>query len=115
MHRKTLSLAAAATIAGLLLTTPALAQSCPTNVSDLASQIQEPQLQDRLYEPFDTIVAEAGGLNVAIARWQQKLSDAQADRAALSSDSPPVLTRAFDELVLILSHQLDGLQCRAGS
>jgi len=114
-HRMKHWLVAAAAFAGLLTTTPALAQSCPADVSDLRSQIQEPQLQDRLYEPLDTIISETGGLDAAIAEWQQRLSEAQADRAALSPDSSAGLTRAFDELVLILSHQLDGLRCRASS
>jgi hypothetical protein len=112
-HCTKLSLLAAAGIAGLLITTPASAQSCPADVSDLASQIQEPELQDSIYEPLDTIASNAGGLDEAIAQWRQKLSDAQANKAVLSPNSPAVLTRALDEQILILGHQLDGLRCRA--
>lgn len=88
------------------------AQTCPADLTALASQIQTPGLQARLSLPMATLVENAGGVDQAIARTQAALEDVQARRVVAVENGRS--TQALDDAILVFTKQIEALQCLKG-
>lgn len=104
-----------ATAIVLLTCGQADAQSCPTDLTGLDSQISDPGLKNVITKTFDDLIAEAGSLNAAIEDAQTKLADFQAKRAALPTDASEAEKALYDEAIIIGESRVTGLQCRLPS
>lgn len=88
------------------------AQSCPADLTALSSQIATPSLQARLSLPMTTIIANAGGVDQALARTQSALADVLARRAVAAANGRD--TRALDDSILVFTRQIEALECIKG-
>jgi hypothetical protein len=92
----------------------ARAQTCPTDLSSLAGQIQTPSLQADASMTIDQIVTAAGGLDQAIASAQQQIATLNAQKSQLPANAPAGPVQMFNDAILIVQTGLNALQCRKG-
>ncbi|HEX7761139.1 MAG TPA: hypothetical protein VF459_16655 [Caulobacteraceae bacterium] len=93
----------------------AMAQSCPANLAALSGQIQTPDLQTVLSISIDDIITQAGGLDQAIINTSQRLSRFSAIQANLGNADDDATRLYVNESVVVVTAQLQALQCRKGS
>jgi len=94
----------------------ATAQTCPSDLSSLAGQIQTPDLQPLLSMTIDQLVANAGGVSQAIDTVQQQIATLSSQQAQLAPDASPATVQFYAESLQITQAALQALQCRqAGS
>lgn len=90
---------------------PLWAADCPADLSSLAPKIHTANFAAKLGTAISKIVSDAGGLDPAIAQAKAKLSDIQSRRAQLPAGEASPVATAMDDAILILSVEIDALQC----
>ncbi len=93
----------------------AAAQSCPANLTALSGQIQTPDLQAILSVSVDDIIAQAGGLDQAITNASQRLARFSAMQTNLGNADDAATRLYINEAVVVVTAQLQALQCRKAS
>lgn len=92
--------------------TAADAQSCPTDLSAAASQLQTSRLQPLTTRTVDDVVAAAGGLEQAIAEANDLLSSLNSQLSRLPADAPPDQSVVLGDAILLIQTSLSALECR---
>ena len=104
-------------IAGALIgccAAPAHAQSCPADLTGIASQVQTPDVLAILTTPIDTIIAHDGGLDPAIATTTTRLAELQATLASLGAQDEETRQYLVDSITMFQA-ELSALNCRKGA
>ena len=102
---------AAALLAGSAIAGGAHAQSCPSDLTSMDSQISEPDLQAMLAVPMATLIANAGSSSQAIANVTAKLARATQIQANLGNADDDATKAYAADLVAVLTAQLNALNC----
>lgn len=105
-------LAALLTAAAIAQSSPALATTCPSDLTALNGQITSPHVRASLDRTFDDLVAAAGGLPAAIAKAEANVARYQRDLESLTAGSSPALVQLYEEALVVARARLAGLQCR---
>ncbi len=84
-------------------------------MAGLSSQIQTPDLQAILSVSIDDVIAQAGGLDQAITNASQRLARFSAIQANLGNADDDATRLYVNEAVVVVTAQLQALQCRKGS
>lgn len=108
------SLLALAGIALFLSTVsgPAMARSCPADLSALDAQIQTPSLRTGLTKPLDDVIQSAGGVEAAISEAKARLDQLNERQAAIPASAPAVAVRPLNEAITIIEAEIAALECR---
>lgn len=112
MKKLTLAALSLATV-GLMAPGPLWATTCPVDLSALGPQIRTAAFASKLGTPISKLVADAGGVDQAIATARAKLTDIQSRRALLQVNSAPAVP--MDDAIRILSAEIDALECLRNS
>ena len=102
-----LGLTAVLSLSGL----PALAQTCPADLSELDSEIQTPSLRVGLHVPLVDMVQRGGGVNAMIAAAEEDVAQLYEQRDRLPPETSADLKRTINEAILLLDTELRALRC----
>ena len=90
---------------------PALAQTCPADLSALDSEIQTESLRVGLFVPLADRVQRGGGVNAMIAKAEEDVARLYDQRDHLAPGTSEDLRRTINEAILLLDAELDALRC----
>jgi hypothetical protein len=90
---------------------PALAQTCPADLSALDSEIQTESLRVGLFIPLADRVQRGGGVNAMIAKAEEDVARLYDQRDNLAPSTSEELRRTINEAILLLDAELSALRC----
>ena len=94
---------------------PALASTCPGDLSGLSGQITTEKVRSMLDKPIEQLITDAGSPQAALAKAEADVSRHQAGLQALPPGSSASLTRLYEDALTVATARVAALKCRLQS